>query len=216
MNDAPAADRWAAARRLRQYEAEIRVNLVRIAAVGAFYLVHLLHHFAASGKHAWLGFLGLEGGAWLTPQLHLAVTCIVLAWVMAALVVQQLLQAGLFPRWLMYASTGADLCFLTAILTLSSGAASPLIAGYFLIIIMSGLRFDVRLVRLTTCGAICGYAFLLGAARWPMGLTAINTLPVVPRYQELMVVAALLLAGVVVGQWLWHVRKLVDDLVRSS
>ena len=100
-------------------------------------------------------------------------------------------------------------------LTLSSGAASPLVAGYFLIIMMAGLRFDVRLVRLTTCGAIAGYLFLLGAAKWPMGLAKINVLPTVPRYQEAMVVAALLLAGVVVGQWLRHVRKLVDDLVRS-
>lgn len=216
MSAAVADDRWSVLRRRRQYEAEIRVNVVRIAAIGAFYLIHLLHHWAATSGHAWLHGIGLDAGNALAPIQHTALTFLVLAWIMAAVVVQQFLQARRLPPWLMYASTAADLVFLTSALTLSAGAASPLVAGYFLIVIMSGLRFDLRLVRATTCGAVAGYLFLLGAAKWPIGLLQQYPLPIVPRYQQLMVVAALLLAGTLVGQWLRHARKLADDFARGS
>lgn len=216
MNAADDTDHWKQARRLRQFEAELRVNVVRIAALGAFYLIHLAHYWSATNEPGALKFFGLDAGNVMSATQHTALTCLVLAWVMAAVIVQQLLLSRMLPPWLMYASTAADLVFLTAALMFASGAASPLVVGYFLILIMSGLRFDLRLVRVTTCGAVAGYLFLLGAAKWPSGMVKEYPLPTVPRYQQLIVVAALLLAGTLVGQWLRHARKLAGDLTRAD
>ena len=52
---APAASTWQA------YEAESRANLLRIVAIGAFYLVHLWSYFSAQGKVPNCGFFQLEG-----------------------------------------------------------------------------------------------------------------------------------------------------------
>lgn len=157
-------DRWTLARRLRQYDAEIRINVVRVAAIGIFYMVHLVHYLAVTNGSAPLAFLGLDAGDSLAAPMHAAVTCVVLAWVMAAVGIHQLLRAGLFPWWLMYASTVGDLFFLTSVLALSSGPTGPLLSGYFVILIMSGLRYDLRLGSRDDVRSIMGYATLLGCA----------------------------------------------------
>ena len=148
---------WEAACRWQQYEAEQRVNLVRLGAIGLFYLVHLVHQLSAAGNVPALAALGLDAGSALSRQTHIAITSLVLAWGMVGLWIHRMLRERKFPEWLMYASTIGDLCFLTATLVLTLGPTSPLIAGYFLIVIMSGLRFDLRLVRWSTATAILSY-----------------------------------------------------------
>jgi hypothetical protein len=207
---------WEAACRWQQYEAELRVNLVRMGAVGAFYIVHLVHHLAAGGKVPFLKALGLDAGTVLNTQTHAALTYAVLAWVMIGLWIHRSLSSRVFPGWLMYASTLSDLCLLTAILVLTSGATSPLVAGYFLIVMMSGLRFDLPLVRWTTAASVFGYLIVLGCAKWPIGLSKLSPLPTVPRYQQLMMIVALLLAGVVVGQWVRQAHQLARQVTSGS
>lgn len=207
---------WEAACRWQQYEAELRVNLVRIGSIGSFYIVHLVHHLGAVGNVPALATLGLDAGAALTKQAHIAVTSIVLAWGMIGYWIHYLLRERVFPGWLMYASTMGDICFLTAVLVLTSGPTSPLVAGYFLIIIMSGLRFDLRLVRWSTSIAILSYVFVLGCAKWPIGLSKLNALPSVPRYQQLMMICAILLAGVIVGQAVRQAKNLARRSTLAS
>ncbi len=217
MNSVAAEElAWDAACRWRQYEAELRVNLVRVAAIGVFYSVHLVHHLAATGRHPVLEVLGLDAGAGLSDHAHVAVTCIAVAWAMLGLLIHRLLLGRVFPRWLMYASTGTDLLLLTCVLSLTSGVTSPLVAGYFLIVMMAGLRLDARLVRCTTATAVIGYVVLLGMAKWPLGLAKLSPLPTVPRYQQLMMIAALVLAGVLVGQWVRSARDLAQHLIRAA
>jgi hypothetical protein len=213
---ARVAEAWDVARRWRQYEAEIRVNTMRIIAVGTFYLIHLVHHYTASHPHRLLSLLQLGGGEALSQKLHMAVTAVAVAWTMWALLVHSLLREHVFPKWLPAISTGIDTLLLTAMLLLSSGAASPLVAGYFLIIMLAGLRLDLWLIRAATGGCLLGYIVVLGATRWPRGLLLENTLPAVPRFHQLMVLAALLLSGVIAGQWVRHARCMADDLVRSN
>ena len=207
---------WAVAGRWRQREAEMRINLVRIAAVGVFYLIHLAHHWAATHDSSLLKSLELETGGVLSSKFHIAVTCIAVAWTMLALLVHAMLLQGRFPRWLGVASSLLDVVLLTAMLLLSSGAASPLVAGYFLIIIMAGLRLELRLVCETAGVSIAGYLFVLGCTRWPQGFLLDNPLPAVPRFQQLMMIAALAIAGIIVGQWIRHARRLADDMWRAA
>jgi hypothetical protein len=216
FGDAGFNDAWEAARRRRLGEAEARVNLLRVVAVGVFYLVHLLHHWAATRDIGLLQGLELQAGGILSDRFHLAVTCIVVAWVMLAAVVHAAVRDGQVSRWLSVAATLCDVVLLTATLLLTSGAASPLLTGYFLIIIMSGLRLELRLVWDAAGASIAGYLVVLGCTRWPQGLLVENPLPEVPRYQQLMVIAALAIAGVVVGQCVRHARQLAGDVTRGA
>jgi hypothetical protein len=207
---------WEAACRWQQYDAEMRVNLVRIAAIGLFYSVHLVHQLASKGNIPVLTAIGLDLGTVVSKQTHVAITCVMLAWLMIGVLIHLLLRGQVFPDWLMYASTAADICFLTAILVLTSGPTSSLISGYFLIVIMSGLRFDLTLVRCTTFAAFLSYLFVLGCAKWPIGLSKLNALPTLPRYQQFMMIIALLLAGVLVGQGVRQARRLAIGSAPNS
>lgn len=216
INDTRSATfAWDIACRWRQYEAELRVNVLRIIAVGLFYLVHLAHYHAADGA-SWLAFLQMDGGTKISPNRHLAITAVAVAWTMWAFAVHFLLQDRVFPRRLPVVSIVIDSTLLTAILTLSNGAASPLVAGYFLIIIMAGLRLNLGWIWLATGSAMAGYLFVLGCTKWPRGLLLEQPLPHVPRYHQVMVILALVLAGLVVGQSVRHIRRVVNDIARVS
>jgi hypothetical protein len=103
---------------------------------------------------------------------------------------------------------------LTSILTLADGPKSPLVIGYFLVIVLASLRFSLHLIWFATAGAIGGYLFLLGFARW-------GSIPgwekpdvTVPRYYQIIFVLGLVLTGVVLGQVIRRVRRLADDYAR--
>lgn len=216
MPEAKPSDQyaWDIACRWRQYEAEIRVNVVRVVAIGLFYLVHLAHYYSAKGFGQ--EFLQLNDGVTLSSQRHIAITTVVVAWMMYGLVVHMLLQDKVFPKRLPVLSICMDNLLLTSVLLLSNGAGSPILAGYFLIIIMSGLRLNLAWVWIAAGGAIGGYLFVLGCTRWPFGLLLEYQLPAVPRYHQVMVGLSLAMAGVIVGQSVRHVRRIAADMVRMS
>ena len=108
------------------------------------------------------------------------------------------------PGWVAITTTLGDLGCLTAVLCLSTGPAGPMVAGYFLIIMLSGVRFDLRLVRITTVCAALFYLVLLGVARWPFGIAKEIGLETVPRYHQLMILVAIIFSGVIVGQIVRH------------
>lgn len=205
---------WDVARRWQQYRAEVRGNLLRIVAIAGFFLIHRLHHLSAEQAAGFWSMLQLGDGAVLSPELNLAITGIVLAWTMWGVCVLSLLQVHIFPRWLPLASLMVDTGLLTSLLVLTSGARSPLLAGYFLIVILAGQRLDLRWVRLATVACLIGYLVVLGCTRWPQGILLEHPLPTVPRFQQMMTMLALAVAGILVGQQVRLTRSLVDDFDR--
>jgi hypothetical protein len=203
---APTERSWYIAERWQEYEGEGRANLLRIAAIGSFYIVHLLNHF---------GWLQLDQAAAMTPEaatlFHREVTALAAAWTMVSLAVLLCLQQKIFPSWLKYASTTADLVFLTAMLCISSGPRSPLVLGYPLVIVLAGLRFSLPLVRYATVGSLVGYLCVLGAAKWPERFGLGNVDLRVPRFHQLMTLLAIGLAGIMLGQILRRMRRLAED-----
>lgn len=191
---------WFIAGRWQEYEGEARANLLRIVSIGAFYIVELINYRGLN-----LGFLQM-------PQIrdepfHRAVTALAAAWAVLALALLLCLRRQIFPASLKYISTACDIGLLTAVLVVADGPRSPLVMGYFLIIALATLRFSLRLIWLATAGSIAGYLFLLGHDRW---YRAGDHVPV-ERYQQLIVLLALLLTGVVLGQVIRRVRALADD-----
>src|SRR6478672_10804489 len=187
------ADRnWFIAQRWQAYEAESRANLLRIIAIGAFYLVHLWSYFGSQGWLPNYGFLQIAESGEISKRFHLLITLIAVAWAMLALGILLALQNRIFPRWLPYFSTGCDIVLLTSIVCLGGMARSPLIVGYFLILILATLRLSLPLIWFATAACAAAYMCVLGCAKWPehLGLTeslgqTANDLRV-PRYHELI------------------------------
>ncbi len=198
------ADRqWFIVGRWQEYEGEARANLLRILGIAAFYIVELVNYY---GLH--LGFIELPKVEAVDLPYHQAVTALAVAWTMVALGVLLCLRQQVFPAALKFVSTGCDILFLTAILTVSDGPKSPLLVGYFLLIVLSTLRFNLPLVWFTTIGSGAGYLFLLGYAKWftdpARGLRP-------PRYHQVIFLLALALTGVVLGQVIRRVRGLAKE-----
>jgi hypothetical protein len=192
---------WFIVGRWREYEGERRANLLRLAAIVAFYGVELANYHGFR-----LGGFELPRVEGVSRPFHLAVTALAVAWTMTAMVVQLCLRNRVFPATLKYVSTAADLALMTSVLAVSDGPRSPLVVGYFPILALAALRFSLPLVRFATAGAMLGYIVLLGIARW------YATRPItVPRYHEVIFLLALGLTGITIGQVLRQVRSLATE-----
>jgi hypothetical protein len=199
-NSTAAEDRqWFIVGRWQEYEGEERANVLRLLAIAAFYIVELINYY------------GLKLGILEFPQIpdrafHLSITALAVSWVMVGMAVQLSLHRQFFPASLKFISTGCDLLLLTCAILMAAGPRSPLVAGYFLVIALSALRFSLPLVRFATVGSLVGYLVLLGRARWFAGSDLR-----VPRYHELIVVLTIALTGIILGQVIRRVRALAED-----
>ena len=181
-------------------EAEQRVNLIRMLAIAGFYLVHFLHVYSPGWGSDIAGMIGFATNHSVDPNVHIAVSIIAFGWLMLAFAVQFIAQQQQSTYWLALFSTMGDLVFLTSILALSTGPKGPMVAGYFLIIMLSGVRFDLRLIRVVTLTTIVAYVALLGVAKWPSQMSIQAGVETVPRYHQAMTLIALAFAGVIIGQ----------------
>ncbi|MGD0900943.1 MAG: hypothetical protein ABR915_24180, partial [Thermoguttaceae bacterium] len=78
MATAPADRPWFIVGRWQEYEGEARANLLRIAGIGAFYLVELVNYYG-------LRLGPLEMPAVVSRQFHQAVTAMAVAWALVGL-----------------------------------------------------------------------------------------------------------------------------------
>lgn len=206
---------WHATQRWLQFEGEARANLIRIAAIGTFYLIHLWHYFSSQGKLPnWLpSWLDLQQGdpSEVSQRFHVMVTCLAVSWVMLAASVNMALQNRFFPRWLPVATLLGDVLFLTSVLCIAGGPRSPLVVGYFLILALATLRFNLSLIRLATFATMLGYLVVLGSAKWPtlFGHPAELDLTV-SRFFQFVTLAALALTGITSGQVIRRIHALIE------
>jgi len=205
-----APRQWFVVQRWQQYRAESRANLLRLIAIAGFYIIHLLDYHRVG-----IGMLQLGGEAGSDRPFHIQVTLLAIAWTLIALALLICLRRQIFPTWLPYASTAADLILLSAILWVADGPRSPLIAAYFLLIALAGLRFSLPLVRFATLGAMAGYLCLLAVARWPQTFGRGDVDIRVPRYEQLMILLAFALAGIITGQIVRRTRQLAEEFHRG-
>jgi hypothetical protein len=204
MASASSDREWFIVGRWQQYEGELRANVLRLAGIGAFYLIELVNYFG-------LRLGPLEMPAVVSREFHLTVTALAVAWALVGLTVLLCLSHRIFPAGMKFASSGCDLVLLTAVLVVADGPKSPLVVGYFLLIALATLRFDLRLVQVTTLGAMAGYLFLLGYAKW----FADRDLRV-PRYHQAIMLVALALTGIVLGQVIRRVRRLAEEYAAET
>jgi hypothetical protein len=191
---------WYIVGRWQEYAGEARTNVLRIAAIGTFYAIELVNYYGLD-----IGPLQIPAG--VDKEFHAVVTWLAIAWTMVSLGTLLFLRLQVFPAALKYATTASDLVLLTTTLMVADGPRSPLLVAYFLVIAASALRFKLSLVWFATLGSVVGYLSLAGYARWFAPERDLS----VPRYQQLIFLAALTLAGIILGQVVRQVRALAED-----
>jgi hypothetical protein len=199
------AQAWHITGRWQEYEGESRANFLRVIALAAFYAVELVNYYGLR-----LGTLELKPVAGVDQRFHLAVTALTVLWASVGLGVMTSLRNRYLPPWLKFASTAADLVILTFVLLLADGPRSPLVVGYLLVIGLSGLRFALPLIWFATGGALISYLVILANARWYRPALR------VPYYHEVIMMLAVLLMGILLGQIVRQVRTIATDFARRT
>ena len=189
--DAKAA--LAGAEREEAWAGEVRVNLVRLVALTAFYGHHLLNYFVFSRGE-------------IPAAYHALVTAVAIAWAAGAAVLHAVLSRYWNPPFLKYAAGAGDAALATALLLLAGGPRSPLVVILFLIIFTGPLRLDVRFVWAATVFSLLAYAVVCGHARW------VEPEWRVPRSQQVIFAIGLVCAGLLAGQAVRQTRRLARGL----
>ncbi len=185
---------WNAAQRLEGLAGEVRVNLIRLAALVAFYGHHLINVFVIGDNPE------------LKGDYHVVVTSLVLAWALTVLVIHYCLIRRWIPPALKFVVTVWDILLITTLLMVGRDGRSMLAVLYFLVIVAAPLRLSLSLVWVATLGTMAGYAFFLGYVRWRLELPPEQRLS---RPQQIVFVLALGAAGLLVGQFVRQCRRLV-------
>jgi hypothetical protein len=205
---------------------EVRLNLVRLAALAAFYGYHLVN----VSVH--------RNDATLAGAYHVAVTALVMVWASGAAglylylsrrtgpvvesstredrpVTARIHLPGGVPEWLPYAVTAWDALLITTLLMLAGGPQTPLVVLYFLLVAAAPLRLSLRLVYAATLLAVAGYLFVLGHhIFWRIRFDRYYDTEThrVPRTEEAVMLLGLLASGVLAGQVVRQARRLTRSL----
>lgn len=189
---------WFIVRRWQEYDGEWRANALRALCIGAFYATQLIHyHRLATDMEAERPF-------------HRAVTALAVVWLAIALAVHLALRAGVLPGGLKYLTTTTDCVLLTAAALLGSGPDSPVVLGFFLIVAMAALRFDLNLVRYATLASVIAFLAIV-VARDPSWLNATHQGSIIRRLVMFLSLGA---EGVVLGQVVRRAGELAREFER--
>lgn len=196
-------ERWADARRLEAWAGEVRVNLVRAAALIVFYGNHLLDVYV----------YGRDRSA-AAMAYHAEVTAIVLAWTAAIFLLYGCLRRRWVPPGLKYVATFWDITLISALVAASpDGPRSPLVFLYFVVVAAAALRLSLRLVYATTLGVMLAALLVMGYyVYYKIGREAYyaDDSPYrVARSSEIIFLLAVGTAGLFAGQVVRQARRLV-------
>ena len=201
MNDIePSA--WSDARRIESWAGEIRVNMIRLAAIVIFYARHLVELYVSPHDSPVRGVY------------HARVTVIVLAWAMAAVGLHVVLARRRLPAALQVGAVLLDLLMTTLVCCVAGGPRTALIVLYFAVLASAPLRLSLRVVYAATTGAVVGYLFVVGYYAWHViGIDRYYATAElrIPRGEQAIVVLALLVTGLFAGQTVRQARRLIGS-----
>lgn len=199
--EVPGAERqWYIVRRWLEYDGESRANLLRIIAIGGFYLVQLVQFYALEQQSA--GAVPFQQRA----------TALAVAGTIVALGVTLCLRRHIFPAALKYVSATCDIVLVAALVWLAGGPTSPSTRAFFVVIALAALRFDLGLIWFSTLGCLVAYEGLVGWAD-PKWFDAEHAVPVV---DNLLMLVSLGLTGIILGQVIRRVRQAANEFASRA
>src|SRR4051812_7204250 len=201
-----AHDPWPDAQRVEAFAGEVRVNLVRLVALLAFYARHVVQMLLAAPDDPVRGMY------------HVRVTVVSAAWAGMVIALHWLLSRRRVYPWLPYASSLLDVLLITLLCAIAADPRSPLTLLFFLAIAASPTRLSLRVVWLTTAAAVIGYLVVLAHYAWVVvGYDRYYGTPElrIPRSHETTFILALIVAGGFAGQCVRQARRLVSGPIVS-
>jgi len=186
---------------------EVRINLIRLAALVFFYAHHLSSVYLYKDDPE------------MTPGKHAAVTILVLLWALAAVSLHFVLSRRWLPPWLPYLSIGLDLLMIGLLVAWVGGPKSPLVLLLFVVIASAPPRMSLGAVYATTLGSLGVYlAVLIWYVFFQVGSAVYYADPErrIPRSSQIILVLALLTAGFLAGQTVRQARRLVRFVCSSG
>jgi serine/threonine-protein kinase len=132
--------------RLRRWARRKPALSSRLAALAVYFAIEQL----------WYHGFGI-----VTLEHHVLVSAFLVLWALASLGCQWLIDRGKADHMADYYWASADVLFLTLILLVANGVKSPLIIGYPLLIVASGLWYRVRFVVYMTALSLFSYFLLM-------------------------------------------------------
>lgn len=117
----------------------------RLGALGVFYVVELVNYAVAG----------------VDLKFHLTISALLAIWALASIVFQQFLASQRWSIPARFVWGALDSAVLFAVLWVADGAASPLVVGYFLLIVGAGLWFRVRFVWFMAGLSVVSYTVLV-------------------------------------------------------
>jgi hypothetical protein len=193
------SDSWPDIQRVESFAGEIRVNLIRFAAIIIFYARHLFELWLRRHEIGMMNRYNLE------------VTGVVIAWLALAVVLHWDLADRKTGWWTKYIAVIWDLAMVT-LLGMLATPRSSLLTLYFVIIATAPLRLSLPLVWVATIGSWIGYALVLvHYVWWFIGRDVYYSTPEIriPRKDEAIFILALGAAGLCAGQAVRQMRRLV-------
>jgi hypothetical protein len=144
------------------------------------------------------------------------VTWVVALWAAAVIALHWRLVHRRVPSWLKYASAGFDAAMIALICCIACVAngspRTPLVLLFFPLIATAPLRMSLRLVYFTTAAAGVGYLVLLAFYAWGyVGFQKYYATPElrIPRSEEAVYLLAMIVSGLLAGQMVRQVRRVV-------
>jgi hypothetical protein len=193
---------WADVQRIEGWAGEVRVNLIRLAALIAFYGHHLVNVYL------------IQDNPQLRGSYHAQVTAVVIVWGVVVLALYYCLSRRWVPPALKYVATICDICLITALLALPGhNPSSPLAVLYFLVIAAAALRLSLPLVYVATLGSMAAFLLALGCYVFQVGTEEYyrpDSPYRIPRTYEIILLLALGAAGILTGQLVRQVRRIVQ------
>jgi hypothetical protein len=186
---------WADARRIENWAGEVRVNLIRLAAIVVFYAQHLVNVYL------------FRDDPTISGAYHNAVTALVLVWSVLVVLLYFCLSRRWVPPALKYVATAWDIVLITLLLLLTRDPKTMLLVLYFLVVATAPMRLSLPLVYFATLGAIAAYLYFLGFVRFWLQLPTQQRLS---RPQQIIFLLALGTAGLLAGQVVRQARRLVE------
>lgn len=181
--------------RRETWAGDVKGNLIRAVGLGVFGVNEILnyHVFHVVDK-----------------RFHLGSLILMALWFMAALFFHGLLKRHALPRTLPYLMPALDIFLLTWLLFLADGPQSPLASIYFLIIALSALRLNPRIVLFTAGAAALGFLSV-----WDFAKRQTPDLAV-PFFKAVIVILALGFMGLILAHGLSRVFFYFDKLTKEE
>ncbi|MCU0708471.1 MAG: hypothetical protein MUF23_09280 [Pirellula sp.] len=202
MNNSLKSDSMETLLAWESWAGEVRINLIRMLAIAIFYSHHLIRVYLLKDTPSDIAF-------------EVRVTVLVLSYGVVVAALYYVLRLGFLHPWIKYLVTLWDVLMIAAFVVVMDTPQSVFLMLFLLPIAASALRLSLPLVYFSTISGAIAYLAILAHHAWlVVGSEAYygDATNRIPRSEQVVVLLVLLTAGLLAGQAVRQVKRIVHSL----